>query len=144
VLLRTIVRGAPYWGAFLVFVLSVRMGRRVQRYAVNGDSMLPTLRNGDWLIADTGAYAHRPPQPGHVVIVLDPRTGDPLIKRVAWLEDTPGTPATARVFLLGDNARASTDSRTFGPVEPTAIRARVLWRYWPNPLRGRIVTDPVP
>lgn len=35
------------------------------------------------------------------------------------------------LWLLGDNAEASTDSRTFGAVPREAIIGRVRWRYWP-------------
>lgn len=81
--------------------------------------MSPTLRPGDCLLVRCGG----PVRPGDLVVVTLP--GRPLgikraVRRVAdgwWIE--------------GDNPGASTDSRHFGPVSESAVRARVVWRYWP-------------
>jgi type IV secretory pathway protease TraF len=43
------------------------------------------------------------------------------------------------VTVVGDNPAASTDSRTFGPVPPKLVRGRVVYRYWPEGRRGRIL-----
>jgi type IV secretory pathway protease TraF len=43
------------------------------------------------------------------------------------------------VTVLGDNAAASTDSRTLGPVPPSAIRGRAFYRYFPAGRRGWVV-----
>jgi hypothetical protein len=42
------------------------------------------------------------------------------------------------VDVRGDNAGASTDSRTFGPVAPAAIAGRVVYRYFPAEVAGRV------
>ena len=96
------------------------------RGAVEGDSMAPLLRAGDWVLVDPDAYRTRSPRPGELVIVADPR--DPqrvLVKRVAGV-DTRGF-----LGLAGDNPAASTDSRVFGPVDPRSVRGRPWARYWP-------------
>ena len=41
------------------------------------------------------------------------------------------------VFVLGDNARVSTDSRRFGPVDLRRIRGRVTRAVWPAEARRR-------
>ena len=102
--------------------------RRFSRYAVSGESMAPTIRAGDWLLADAHAYRSRSPLPGDVVLASDPRNPDrTLVKRVSDIT------SQGSVVLVGDNAAASTDSRSFGPVPPEYIQARVALRYWPRP-----------
>ncbi|MGI8684713.1 MAG: nickel-type superoxide dismutase maturation protease [Acidimicrobiales bacterium] len=100
--------------------------RPVRRVAVVGESMLPTLRPGDRVLAV------RPTRPrrGDLVVVRDPRQPDRLlVKRVA-------TVGAGGVVVLGDSPRSSTDSRTFGPV--TTVRGRVVYRYAPSGRAGRL------
>lgn len=104
---------------------------RFIRFEVSGDSMLPALRHSDYLVVDRLAYRERSPRPGDIVAVPDPREpGRCLAKRVARNEPALG------LWLLGDNATSSTDSRHFGWVEPATVVGRVTFRYWPRP--GRI------
>ena len=115
------VAGAIAW-------LALRLRRRFTRYEIAGESMLPALRSGDWVIVDRLAWEHSEPCEGEVALVRDPR--DPrrtLVKRIGICE--PG----GEFFLLGDNAEASTDSRTLGSFPPEALLGRVRWRYWPPP-----------
>ena len=96
------------------------------RVAVSGGSMAPTLLDGDWLLADPEAYRDRSPDAGELVVVPDPR--EPmrlLVKRVERV-DPDGW-----LRLAGDAPEASTDSRTFGPVDPSTVEARPWFRYWP-------------
>ncbi|HEX5466424.1 MAG TPA: nickel-type superoxide dismutase maturation protease [Candidatus Limnocylindrales bacterium] len=96
------------------------------RVAVVETSMLPTLRPGDWLLVDPDAYRRRTPDAGDIVVVSDPREPDRLlVKRVV------GVGPDGRLDLLGDDPSASTDSREFGPVEPSAVQGRPWARYWP-------------
>jgi nickel-type superoxide dismutase maturation protease len=81
--------------------------------------MAPTLLPGDWLLVAYGV----PPRPGDLVVVRLP--GRPLgVKRAVRRQD-------GGWWVVGDNPAASTDSRTFGPVDPAAVLGRVLLRYWP-------------
>ena len=98
------------------------------RVAVAGDSMAPTLLDGDWLLCRRvgPAYAVRA---GDVVVVERPdRPGLLLVKR-AVRREADGW------WVEGDNAAASDDSRLFGPVPDSLVLARVLARYWPRPAR---------
>jgi nickel-type superoxide dismutase maturation protease len=98
---------------------------------VAGDSMLPTLRSGDWLLARRSRTA----RPGQIVIVARPDRPDLLVIKRLIRADAAGW------WVQGDNPAASDDSRTFGPV--TRIEGRILLRYRPSPrwLRRHLVTQ---
>jgi nickel-type superoxide dismutase maturation protease len=86
---------------------------------VAGDSMLPTYRDGDWVVVSRVFRA----APGQVVVALDPRGGArQLVKRLAARRGSGW-------WVVGDNPGASTDSRTFGAVPQELILGRVLFRY---------------
>jgi nickel-type superoxide dismutase maturation protease len=95
---------------------------------VRGRSMAPALLPGDrLLVARVG-----PPRVGDVVLAADPRDGSrELVKRVAGLDE-------GGVTLRGDNGSRSTDGRTFGALPPSAVRWRVIGRYWPAERIGRV------
>jgi nickel-type superoxide dismutase maturation protease len=89
--------------------------------------MAPRLRPGALVVAEPldGAAVLRP---GDVVVARRPdRPHVEIIKRIRSI-DAAGT-----IYLVGDNPRASTDSRDFGPVSREQVLARVRWRYWPLP-----------
>lgn len=91
---------------------------------VAGDSMVPALAAGDWILAVRTQRA----QAGDVVVLTHPgRPGLLVVKRV-------GRVGPAGFWVLGDNPTASTDSRDFGPV--ARIMGRVIWRVRPwGPVR---------
>jgi len=102
----------------------------LSRVEVVGDSMRPALEPGDRLVLSRS----RRPRPGELVAVVDPRQpGRTVVKRL--VEVSP-----AGLTVLGDNAAASTDSRTFGPVAADAVRGRVVYRYHPAHRRGRLLS----
>jgi type IV secretory pathway protease TraF len=113
---------------------------RLTRYEIAEDSMRPALSPGDWVLGirrPAGIAA------GDVVVLEMPgRPGFEIVKRVAAVGgdplDTPEgthTVGADEVWVLGDDPSAgSVDSRHFGPVSRSAIRARLLWRYRPLPL----------
>ena len=106
----------------------LRLAGRFTRYEIAGESMLPTLRPGDWVIVDQRAWADHEPREGEIVLARDPRQPErALVKRIRARE-----PA-GDLWLLGDNSRRSTDSRTLGAFPPEALLGRVRWRYWPPP-----------
>ena len=94
--------------------------------------MAPTLEPGDWLLADPDAYRDSPPRVGDLVLVPDPRQPSRLlVKRVAEVAD-------GALFVAGDSPDASTDSRTFGSIDPASVAGRPRFRYWPPRRMGRI------
>jgi nickel-type superoxide dismutase maturation protease len=102
------------------------------RVEVDGESMAPTLKPGDYLVAVRSHGVRR----GSIVVVEHPsRPGYEMVKRVGampgeWVPDRMLGPD--EYWITGDNPDGSTDSRTFGPVSIEAIRGRVMFRYWPR------------
>jgi nickel-type superoxide dismutase maturation protease len=107
----------------LYAVLAFLTARRV---VVRGPSMYPALRPGDRVLFDRLAYRLDDPSPGDIVLARHPaRPGVRFIKRVAGVSGADG------YELLGDNADASTDSRTLGRFRRQDIAGRGWLVYWP-------------
>ena len=103
------------------------------RVAVVGGSMAPTLLQGDWLLADPAAFRSRSPRKGELIVVPDPRRPSRLLVKRVESVDPDGW-----LRLAGDAPQASTDSRTFGSVDPATVAAGPWFRYWPPRRVGRI------
>ena len=102
--------------------------RRFERVAVAGPSMEPGLRAGDHLVIRKTATV----RPGDIVAATDPRQpGRPILKRALSVHD-------GQVFLVGDNAEHSTDSRHFGPVPLSSVVGKAVYRYAPASRTGRL------
>jgi phage repressor protein C with HTH and peptisase S24 domain len=76
--------------------------------------MEPTLKAGQIVLASSLLRCRT----GDVVVLA--HNGLEKIKRIEKLENT-------RVFIVGDNPAASTDSRSFGWIPQSAVIARVIW-----------------
>jgi signal peptidase I len=95
--------------------------------------MNPTLRPDDWLLVDPDAYRQQRPRAGELVVVRDPRSaGRLLVKRVGAVSPE------GSFEVVGDAPGASTDSRSFGPVDAGALVGRPYFRYWPLRRAGRV------
>lgn len=115
------------WALAGAAALALAGARRLRTVEVTGDSMLPGLRPGDWLIVRAGAR----PAPGAVVVAEHPeRPGLRIVKRAAHRTEEGW-------WLESDNQRAPgrSDSWDFGPVPDTLVMGRVLARYWPFPAK---------
>jgi signal peptidase I len=116
------------------FVLELRV--------VSGSSMVPTLLPGDRVLVDRMLYASdlppslvrllpvRAPIRGDVVLARSPDDGrSKLIKRCVALSGDrigPGLVPPGAVWLEGDHAADSRDSRAFGAVDRQALAGRVV------------------
>ncbi len=90
--------------------------------------MAPAFAPGDRLLVSRWARWG----PGSVVALPDPRLpGRMLIKRVHSV-------GPDGIEVRGDNEEASTDSRTFGPVAPSRVTGRVIYRYAPGEVAGLV------
>jgi phage repressor protein C with HTH and peptisase S24 domain len=78
--------------------------------------MQPTYAPGDVLVGLRWFRA----RPGQVVVARHER---PLIKRVKSVSGRS-------IWLEGDNAAASTDSRQFGPVARRQLEAKIIGKLW--------------
>lgn len=81
---------------------------------VSGVSMKPTLSSGDILIAKSESKINV----GNVVIAKV--NGREIVKRISKLRDS-------EAYILGDNADASTDSRSLGWIKSDQIIGKVIW-----------------
>lgn len=140
--------------------------RKLTRFEIADESMLPTLRPGDYVVA---ARSSGRPRRGDIVIFSRPGRGAfHLVKRIVGLpgevveikggrvgvDDAVLAEPWARgvtlgegrwrlgsdeVFVLSDNrACVTTDGRTLGPLALGGVRWRVAWRYWPAATAGRV------
>ncbi len=88
--------------------------------------MAPGLLPGDWLLVEPASVSSSPPSAGQLVVVPDPRQSVRLlVKRVGTVRDD------GQLWLVGDSANDSIDSRTFGAVDVAAVVGRPWFRYWP-------------
>jgi inner membrane protease subunit 1 len=93
--------------------------------------MEPVLRGGDFLLAVRGVPVRR----GSLLVVEHPADpGHEMVKRAVGV---PGDTVDGqrlgpgRLWVLGDDPSASTDSRAFGPVPMELVKGVVVARYWP-------------
>lgn len=97
-------------------------GRRYRQVHVSGDSMSPTLTDGDLVLVKLGAAV----RPDDLVLVRwASRPGQLSIKRARWSEGDGW-------FVVGDNPGGSTDSNHLGPATVLGV---IRWRLWPRPRR---------
>jgi nickel-type superoxide dismutase maturation protease len=94
------------------------VGRR-KIFRVSGDSMLPTLKDGDAVMI----VATRSIKPGDVVLADHPyKSSVKMVKRVHAID------GEGRYSLTGDNPAESTDSRTFGSLSLEYIQGKAVCR----------------
>lgn len=77
--------------------------------------MRPALRPGQLVLIAAGR-----PKPGDVVVFDSREDGIEKIKRVRRLSGK-------RLYVVGDNAERSTDSRQFGWINAADVTGRVIW-----------------
>ena len=155
----------------LSVLLFVSINAISARIRVDGSSMVPTLRNGEFVIVNRLAYKIGDPQHGDVVVFHFPRDPDQeYIKRIIGL---PGdeirvlsgnvyvndqalnepyinaaplyqgewTVPDGHIFVLGDNRNNSSDSHNWGPVAMDNVVGKAIFIYWPLNEFG-VITSP--
>ena len=106
--------GDATWKDRIMFFL----GRRTA-FRVEGNSMNPTLSNGDVVLIESGV----PVIPGDIVLANHPyKQSVKMLKRIEAID------GNERYTLIGDSPDESTDSRTFGTIAGKEIIGKVVGR----------------
>lgn len=111
---------------------------------VTGESMLPTLKNGQRVLTSKAYWLVGPVKQKDIVVLKDDGPTGYIIKRVYrmegevvdWYNVPDGFDFTkgefkvppGHVYVLGDNREVSEDSRRFGPVKVEDIIGKVVIR----------------
>jgi len=140
----------------LILIINAVSGR----YKVIGSSMLPTLVDGEYVLASKMAYWIGEPQRGDIIVLRPPAGDVPYVKRIIGLPGERVAVRDGRVFIndvvlnepyisgpamytgewvvaentyfvLGDNRNNSSDSHAFGVVPREHILAKAIMGYWP-------------
>ncbi len=94
------------------------LGRR-RAFLVEGESMLPLLKNGEVVLISPKARI----KPGDIALANHPyRAHLKILKRIAAIE------SNGDLILLGDNPAQSTDSRAFGAISAEHLIGKVVCR----------------
>lgn len=89
-------------------------------FKIEDSSMEPTLKSGDYIIANKLAYIFKKPSKGDIIVFKHPKDKNKfLIKRIS---NGNGD----KYFVLGDNKNYSTDSRHFGAINKHLIVGKLF------------------
>ena len=90
-------------------------------FKVRGRSMLPSFREGDYLLVCNIAYLLSSLKKGDVVIARHPSDKQLILKRILKIKDK-------KYFLAGDNQKDSSDSKNFGKVNRKSLVGKVFFK----------------
>lgn len=82
--------------------------------------MYPTLKPGTNVLVNRLSYLFAKPKVTDIVGLIDPRDKKVLIKRISEIKN-------GKYFVLGDNPKESTDTRTFGWIGKKDIIGKVTY-----------------
>lgn len=144
----------------LTFFIFWLVNSLVGRYRIDGNSMNPTLEDGQYLLINNLSYYLDEPKRGDIIVFHHPNSDLNLIKRVIGLPGdhveirdgrvfVNGVPLTEpyiqappnydgswdvpadQYFVLGDNRNSSSDSHTWSFLPEENIVGKAMVVYWP-------------
>jgi signal peptidase I len=152
----------------LSVVLFVSVNIISARIRVDGDSMVPTLISGEYVVVNRMSYRLGNPHRGDIIVFHFPRNpAEEYIKRIIGLPGDVievmngavyinGQPLDesyldvklnytgkwevpqGQLFVLGDNRNNSSDSHDWGTVPMNYVVGKAVMVYWPPPEWGLI------
>lgn len=81
--------------------------------------MQPDYQKGDMVLVNKLAYVFKPPKINEAIILKNPKDKVFIIKRINKIKNN-------KYFVLGDNSKESTDSRSFGWISKKEIVGKVI------------------
>jgi signal peptidase I len=132
------------FGGFLIFLLafSIFFYKNFRTIEVQGDSMEPTLTEGERLLVSSAYWLVGEIKDNDIVVIRNRDEGDTIIKRVYKREgetvDLANVPDSwditqgkyvvppGTIYVLGDNREVSQDSRHHGPFELKDVLGKVV------------------
>ena len=104
--------------------MRLNLARQSVRFRVHDWSMAPAFVPGDIIRVALPIASGATPRRGDAIVFWDPEMrGRKLLKRVESVESGKGS---VKVFVIGDNALRSRDSRHFGSVPIEQVIGRVV------------------
>lgn len=88
----------------------------ISKYTVHGNSMSPTLKEGQEVLTFNWSKVHE----GDVVVIK--KDGKEIVKRIDKIDGD-------KIYVIGDKLDESTDSRDFGPVDQSQVIGKVLYYF---------------
>ena len=160
--------GELFQTALIALVLFIAINLLTARIRVEGISMEPSLKDGQFVVVNRLAYRWQEPERGDIIVFHFP--SDPtrrFIKRIIGLPgdviavhdgqiDINGVTleepyitevpryqgdwrlSPTEVFVLGDNRNNSSDSQNWGPLPVDEIIGKAVLVYWPLDTIGLI------
>lgn len=147
----------------LAVVLFFAINAVSARVRVDGFSMIPTLKSGEYILVNRLAYGNSTPSRGDIIVFVSPQASNlDLIKRVIGLPgnnvrvfdgvvqvngqilNEPYIAAApiyngewnvpeGQLFVLGDNRNDSSDSHAWGLLPIENVIGKAILIYWPIP-----------
>ena len=144
----------------LTFFIFWLVNSAVGRYRIDGNSMNPTLFNGQYLLINNVSYYLDEPERGDIVVFRHPDQDLNLIKRVIgvpgdqiqirdrevrvngilidepYIKESPAYSGSWEVpentlFVLGDNRNNSSDSHSWDVLPEENLLGKAMVVYWP-------------